>query len=183
MNYQHRNLRYEVRTAENIPENEKFDAIVCSEVLEHLYDPSQVVKNFDGILAPNGIIVVTVPNGKGPRESFVTRPAQNAMKKKNFRYRMMIFVKRMLGYSGNTIHSSNPDLEHVQFFSKKDLQQLAGKHGFQITVFSAANFLEKVFPFSIVCRFISALQRFDCWVADMIPITWASGFNTVWKRK
>ncbi len=182
-NYQHPNLRYEVRSAENIPENEKFDAIVCSEVLEHLYDPSQVVKSFDGILATGGIIVVTVPNGKGPREALVTRPAQEAMKKKNFRYKMMTSVKRMLGYSGNTVHSSNPDLEHVQFFSKKDLRQLADKHGFQITEFTAANFLEKVFPFSIICRFFVTLQWFDCWMADIIPVTWASGFNTVWKRK
>jgi SAM-dependent methyltransferase len=41
-----------------------FDAIVCSELLEHLDDPESALKRIAGSLAPGGTIVVTVPHGK-----------------------------------------------------------------------------------------------------------------------
>jgi SAM-dependent methyltransferase len=38
------------------------DAIVCSEVLEHLLEPARAIAEFSRVLAPNGVLVVSVPN-------------------------------------------------------------------------------------------------------------------------
>lgn len=40
----------------------KFDCIVCSHVLEHLYDPQKLLKILHNYLTPQGILVVALPN-------------------------------------------------------------------------------------------------------------------------
>lgn len=43
---------------------ESFDAVVCSEVLEHIKDHKRVVKNFYRVLKPGGACIITVPINK-----------------------------------------------------------------------------------------------------------------------
>lgn len=42
--------------------NEKFDCIVCSHVLEHLYYPWTVVERLQRVLLPEGLLIVAIPN-------------------------------------------------------------------------------------------------------------------------
>jgi SAM-dependent methyltransferase len=44
------------------------DVAVCSEVLEHLDDPERFLRTAARLLAPNGVLVITVPGG--PRTAF-----------------------------------------------------------------------------------------------------------------
>ena len=39
-----------------------FDCIVCGDVLEHLVDPTAVLRKLSRVLAPDGVIVISVPN-------------------------------------------------------------------------------------------------------------------------
>lgn len=39
-----------------------FDAVVCIEVLEHLFDPKAALENIRRVLKPGGIFISTVPN-------------------------------------------------------------------------------------------------------------------------
>lgn len=46
----------------SIPEpDSSFDAIMCIEVLEHLPDPIQAIKEFSRLLKPNGHLIITAP--------------------------------------------------------------------------------------------------------------------------
>lgn len=46
----------------NIPvEDNRFDAIVCTQVLEHINDPAEVLAEFNRILKPNGKLYLTAP--------------------------------------------------------------------------------------------------------------------------
>ncbi|MFH1769723.1 MAG: methyltransferase domain-containing protein [Parcubacteria group bacterium] len=40
----------------------KFDAIIATEVIEHLFDPESFIKKLKQLLKPNGMIIVTTPN-------------------------------------------------------------------------------------------------------------------------
>ena len=160
----------------------KFSAIICSEVLEHLHDPSTLVGILKMSLKDNGILIVTVPNGRGPREVFVTKPIQYLQHKNNFAWKFVSAIKRMLGYKGITIQSSADDLSHIQFFTKKTLQHLASAHGFRITSIKKTNFIEQVFPFSLIMKRSAMLQKVDCRIADRLPLRFTSGFMMVWRK-
>lgn len=178
------NVTFEVISAEQlVADGKKYQAVICSEVLEHLNHPENLLHTLYQSLTENGLLIVTVPNGRGPRELLVTRPVINMERKKNFMWKMMTTSKKILGYSGTTIQSDADDLTHVQFFSKKSLYQLATENNFQIVDFNVTNFIDDVFPFSLLTRRSTALQKLDASIANCLPQQMAGSFVTVWKKK
>ncbi|MBS1659479.1 MAG: methyltransferase domain-containing protein [Bacteroidetes bacterium] len=157
----------------------KYDAIICSEVLEHLTNPGALLDVLRESLAPGGKLVVTVPNGNGPREALVTKPVLSMRSKNNWMWRLVVRLKKSMGYSGTTVQSAADNLDHIQFFSKKDLEQLLASHQFKIKAFGKANFIEDVFPFSFFAKRMVFLQKMDCKIADILPYRFTGGFFTV----
>jgi SAM-dependent methyltransferase len=172
------NVRYEISDAQEYISTGSFDAVVCSEVLEHLTDPEALVKTISQILEPGGLFIATVPNGYGPRESFITKPAQWLIR--NGCEKPLIKIKKSMGYGDGTLQSSNADLTHVRFFTKKGLFRLVQNEGFRLEQFRKADTFERVFPFSLLTRRIYALQKLDCFLADYMPAALSSGFYTSW---
>ena len=178
------NVSFIVVAAGNIPATDrKYSAIICSEVLEHLHDPSSLLSILKNLLTDDGILIVTVPNGNGPRELFVTRPVQSLQKKNNGVWKVISSLKKSLGYSGTTVQSSADDLTHIQFFTYAALRRLADQNGFYISEIKKTNFIEQVFPFSFVIKRSKTLQKLDCYVADALPLSLTSGFMTTWRKK
>jgi 2-polyprenyl-3-methyl-5-hydroxy-6-metoxy-1,4-benzoquinol methylase len=176
------NVTFEVKSAEElVAGGEKYKAIVCSEVLEHLHHPDQLLMVIRQILDNDGILIVTVPNGRGGRELLVTRPFQYLMQKWPRIWKLLESVKSALGYSGTTVQSDADDLSHIQFFNRKSLSLLANKTNFSIQYWGKSNFLEDVFPFSLVTKRIRGLQKMDCKLAEQLPLGMTGGFLTIWK--
>ena len=42
-------------------ENEKFDSAICSEVLEHIFEPREFIREIHRVLKKNGLIILTLP--------------------------------------------------------------------------------------------------------------------------
>ncbi len=177
------NVSFEVMSAEQLAISEtKYHAVICSEVLEHLHQPEGLLKVLHQSTKDEGILIVTVPNGKGPRELFVTKPTQALQRKNNGVWKFLKKVKGTLGYQGTTVQSSADDLTHIQFFTKKSLEKLAADNSFKIVRFGKTNFVEDVFPFSILTKRIKFLQKLDCKIAEILPYSVNGGFVTVWKK-
>ena len=116
------NVKFDLLSAEQlVAEGKKYNAVICSEVLEHLFEPEKLLNVLYQSLSDDGILIVTVPNGKGPREVFVTKPIIALQKKNNGIWQTIIKLKSLLGYKGTTIQSDASDLTHIQFFTKKTL--------------------------------------------------------------
>ncbi|HUQ66779.1 MAG TPA: methyltransferase domain-containing protein [Flavitalea sp.] len=164
-------------------ETRKYAAIICSEVIEHLHDPAALLTILKSSLTDNGILLVTVPNGRGPRELLVTKPVQYLREKNNFTWKVVSAIKKMLGFTGTTVQSDADNLSHLQFYTYATLSQLAQSHGFKITEIKKTNFIEQVFPFSLLMKRSLAFQRFDCRLADILPLSFTSGFMSVWRKK
>jgi len=178
------NVKFEVISAEQlVNDGKKYQGVICSEVLEHLNHPEKLLYTLYQSLADDGILIVTVPNGDGPRESFITKPVIKLERKKNFVWKLMMKSKKLFGYSGTTVQSDASDLTHVQFFSKKALYKLASDNHFKIVNFKVTNFVDDVFPFSLITRKSKTLQRLDAYVADHLPHQVAGSFVTVWKKE
>lgn len=178
------NVVFEVCSAEQLVANsERYHAIICSEVLEHLENPGKLLSVLHEVLHQDGVLIVTVPNGNGPRELFVTRPVIHMQKKNNFAWKILQKVKTGLGYKGTTAQSDADNLTHIQFFTKGTLEQLASNNKFKINKFGKTNFIEDVFPFSFFTKRIKTLQKWDCAVAEILPYQFTGGFVTVWEKK
>ncbi|MBI3520561.1 MAG: class I SAM-dependent methyltransferase [Bacteroidetes bacterium] len=176
------NVRFKNIAAEElIAAAEIFDLVICSEVIEHLDAPSTVVKALSGLINKNGILIVTVPNGFGPRELFITKPLQWMKSKTPFIYKAVNSFKRALGFSGATVQSDAENLTHVQFFTKRSLINLISKNGLKLIQFRPSNFMEGVFPYSLLAKRSNRLQSLDCWMADQLPDQMASGFMSAWQ--
>jgi 2-polyprenyl-3-methyl-5-hydroxy-6-metoxy-1,4-benzoquinol methylase len=177
------NVSFQVMSAEQLAVNEeKYHAVICSEVLEHLNQPEKLLQVLHKSLKDDGVLIVTVPNGKGPREVLVTKPIQSLQQKNNWVWKTVQGFKGLLGYRGTTVQSSADDLTHVQFFTKRTLEQLANGNNFKVVRFGKTNFIEDVFPFSLFTKRIKVLQKMDCALADRLPYSLNGGFVTVWKK-
>lgn len=66
---------------DDVPPDQKFEYIFCVEVIEHLFDPVEVLAGLrEGLLGGGGRLVITTPNAQGWRarkEGFKWREAQN----------------------------------------------------------------------------------------------------------
>lgn len=174
------NVKFDILDANAFAMKDEFDAIVCSEVLEHLNDPIELVQSIHNILKKEGVFVATVPNGWGPRETIITKPMQ--WLHRNNLDKPMLKFKKALGYANHTLQSSNPDLTHVQFFGAGAFQKMMHRVGFKPLQWQNADFVERVFPYSWFTRRIYALQKLDCQVADYLPRQLSSGFYTSWVK-
>jgi SAM-dependent methyltransferase len=45
-----------------LPETDRFDCIICSHVLEHLFQPAETLKRLRRALSPDGTLIVALPN-------------------------------------------------------------------------------------------------------------------------
>lgn len=87
-----------------------FDAVVLSAVLEHLYNPNQVIEEISRILRPNGVLFIDVPNEQG------------------LYFRVGNFYQKLR--LRNWVVNLAPTFEpfHVFGFSPKSLRALLAKH-------------------------------------------------------
>lgn len=66
------NLMFSTESADDLLDRgASFDAIICTEVLEHLPDPASLLRKFHKLLQPGGTLIVSVPNGRGIFETAV----------------------------------------------------------------------------------------------------------------
>ena len=102
--------------------------------------------------------------------------------KNNWVWKLIVRIKKGLGYSGSTSQTDADNLDHVQFFSKKDIEDLSKSYNLKVIRFGKANFIEDVFPFSFFARRIKFLQKMDCKLADWLPHYFAGGFFFVCEK-
>jgi 2-polyprenyl-3-methyl-5-hydroxy-6-metoxy-1,4-benzoquinol methylase len=55
-------IEFRLQNAEELDTAQKFDLILCTEVIEHTARPELVVANIKAMLSPRGVAIVTLPN-------------------------------------------------------------------------------------------------------------------------
>jgi SAM-dependent methyltransferase len=89
--------------------SQKFDIIIFSDVLEHLYDPVGVIKSYKSLLKQDGTIVLSVPN------------IANIFSR----------IALLFGFF-NYSETGVMDKTHIRFFNRKNLKQLAKESDLKI---------------------------------------------------
>ena len=147
--------------------------VVLSEVLEHVHEPRDLLVHLARIAAPGARLVLTVPNGLGPWE--LMNFAKKAVTAAGLGRPLRNF-QRALGYTGQSLQSRNPHLDHVQFFRRRPLARIAEAAGWRVLARRNLSMLIAVFPFSLAFRRWPGLEVWDTRVARTLPSAAASGW-------
>lgn len=120
----------------------KYDYIIFADVLEHLADPSSVLKIFQKYLSENGYILISIPN-----IAFIYCRFQ------------LLFGRFNYNPNGGIM-----DAAHLRFFTKKSLKEMCLKSGYKISHLYGYSLVKpKFFPLKILAKIwpeMLALQFF-----------------------
>ena len=162
--------------------SEKFDLVVCSEVLEHLTDPGPLVRAMAEALEPGGLLVITVPNGYGPRE--VLGRIEHHLRRSPVLQPLVEGFRRLFHMSSAEekcrMHTSNPDQDHVQKFTPGPLKRLIESEGLRVTEWVNSFWLLSLFGKAKAGT--NLLARLDSWLADVGPAIGASGWYVICEK-
>lgn len=184
--FSHSSLHFSCMNAQALFSNgEVFDIVVMGDVLEHLDDPASILKIAVELLTPDGRLLVTVPNGRGPFEiesalSRVPFLGQGLLKLTDFF--VAVLNKTIMKGAWSKVAAVAPkDLPyniesgHVQLFAKDNMVNLFKGAGMQIASARNISFLSGPFTNYL----FSPYEGFCAWnskVADQLPSWFASAW-------
>lgn len=87
-----------------------FDCITLNDVLEHLYDPYNVLKNLKKLLSNKGIIIASIPNV----------------------LHFSLLKRLILNQDWNYTDEGILDFTHIRFFTKKSIMRMFHEAGFEL---------------------------------------------------
>jgi len=90
---------------EKIPFNKKFDIIICSDILEHIYNIESPIANMKSALKEDGILVISIPND----------------------FTIFHRIKILFGIIYYEIYSS-----HLHYFTQKQFRKILKENGLKI---------------------------------------------------
>lgn len=172
-----KNCNFQLGNASDVQRlGRSFDAVICSEVLEHAYEPISILFAAHAVLKQDGILIVTVPNGYGPFE--VSNKLWGLIPKNKHIARLCMSLKYRLPREANvqSVNTSGEGSQHVQFFTKKRLYRLFETTGFKIINSRSSDFISGIIPFHHVIRKSALLCRIDFALADVLPSAVVSGW-------
>lgn len=170
-----------------VNEGARFDLVVCSEVLEHLYHPGKFLETLTRVLEPGGGVIITTPNGYGSFEwltslhgllarvgihGLLRRVGHACLRSREAAATPGAEAEAVVPTTGFL----NMDSTHVQFFRVGELEQLFSDSGFRIVERRARTLLCGPYV-DVLFRLAPcepALCRANNRLADLLPFAWAA---------
>lgn len=170
-----------------VNEGARFDLVVCSEVLEHLYHPGKFLDMLTRVLEPGGGVIITTPNGYGSFEwlsslhgllaragihGLLRRVAHACSRSREAATTPGTEAETVVPTTGFL----NMDSTHVQFFRIGDLERIFSDGGFRIIERRARTLLCGPYV-DVLFRLAPcepALCRANNRLADVLPFSWAA---------
>lgn len=146
-----KNATFLCENLEGFIPTEKYDVIICSEVLEHLENPQKVLSSIRKLMKKDGIMIITIPNGFGPFEiekfifdkTGLIRGLLWVMKRvKNAISSIFGIMQKPDKKKEKGVHmTENVECEHIQFFTMRKFRQMIELCGLKIERMSKSSFL------------------------------------------
>ena len=173
-----------------LQERPVFDLVVCSEVLEHLYQPKEFLCALRRMVRPNGALIITTPNGYGSYEMLCR--LHRGLKKVGVDQVLRGLVHAHRRSRATAPHDGcqqlgvlpvsettgfwNVESGHVQFFSAGVLSELFGESGFLLRERRARTLLCGPYV-DVLLRlppFRQAVYQMNNRLADLLPFSWSA---------
>jgi len=168
------NIAFIVADAESIPfTNNIFDYVICSEVLEHLLEPEQAIKEAYRILKKGGVFLITTPSAHSL--GYTSNPLRIMEKIVSLKYDSTLPQYHGL-HARYEFNRRNPEPEygiHLHY-TMQTLRRILSKNEF--TIGNVMSFEIEVYPYllasfifndvNIISRLITSLEV----LAEKVPI-------------
>jgi ubiquinone biosynthesis O-methyltransferase len=151
LNFGNEKIQFRTEDATKLEIREKFDLILCTEVIEHTDKPVEVIKAIHRLLSDDGIAIISMPN------------------RINFNYLTTYLGKKLLGRV-----ISNDLIQHLNFPFYKTIQMFKNEN-FKVIKTKGVNFLllDSLLPFSHKNKLI---LEFDSYLSGLFPFKFFSQF-------
>ena len=148
---------------EELPfEPDSFDLVLCSEVIEHLYDPDFVVEQFKRVLRPDGKIIITTPNLAAWYNRLLLLTGIQPVHSE-------VSTRRVLGRRLSILGQGGTPVGHIRLFTLPGLTDFVSLHGltllrvrgYSLEFIRRVGFLDRLFSKfpSLASGFIVLLEK------------------------
>ena len=130
-------ITFQKATIEDLSPDERFDIIVMADVLEHLENPGDLLREARRRLDEGGLILASIPNGYGPFEIENALDKRGCLAPSYWIFRMLSRLKPIFSGGKRAIYNlaETPyafECGHVQFWTLNRFKKLAEKCGMRI---------------------------------------------------
>jgi SAM-dependent methyltransferase len=158
-----------------------FDAVVISEVLEHLDVPERLLSDALDYLSPEGVLIVTVPNGYGEYE--LDRRLFSTLKLGPALDLASSFARRIVGRKHTTAESSSENKSpHVQRFTFGQLNTMFRDLGLEVIEKASTSFISGPLVAYTLGR-IPGFVKANVAIAKRLPMSMTSGWMFALTRR
>jgi SAM-dependent methyltransferase len=146
-----------------------YDVVIASEVLEHVAQPSEFLEQLHAQVAPDGLLILTTPNGYGCSEWMAL--AETLLTLSGI-WPLVRRLKRWLFRQGTAPVPAESDTRavspHVNFFSLRRLRRLFAEHNLKIVGYQGRMFLHHFLCTMLIDRSRS-LARLNARLGAILP--------------
>jgi len=176
-----KNAQFIVQDAMQLPPGQKYDFIIASEVIEHIKEPEKLLKFVKSILKDNGLLIITIPNGKSLEERIRKFTTHN-----KFGNKFKKDIKNKIKEETIQTRANSP---HLHFFSLKKFKKIITNLGYDIiacknqaSIFKEAYYLFLRFIIKRGSGVFKLFDRVDNFLTDITPQSMADGWMFVVKK-
>src|SRR5260370_13542287 len=172
------NVRFLIEGYDDHRPDHPYDAVILSDVLEHVRDPRAMLGAALHCVSPGGVVLISIPNGYGPFEveQFLIRRGilvpvlwlVRSFVKFGVMVKRVILRRPPVDASNNALPVSNVDCGHVQFFSLGGFQRLLKENGLVIDARSNGAWFGGDLTYFLFYLF-PPLCRISLRAADLLP--------------
>jgi SAM-dependent methyltransferase len=171
------NARFLCQDLAQLDRGEQFDAIILSDVLEHVDDPAWLCRESMKHLASGGMVLISIPNGYGPYEleqRFLKATGAETLVERTRRL-VARLLRRPSARPGYAVQEPayNYDSGHVQFFHLSDFKRLLERVGLRVLEESRGALFGGTLSVHTLGRFRSLVAA-SLRVADFLPMRWVT---------
>ncbi|MCX5704349.1 MAG: methyltransferase domain-containing protein [Candidatus Omnitrophica bacterium] len=146
----HPNIKYINTTIEDFSSEEKFDAVIMFEIIEHIYDPKSIFHKAKNLLKEDGVIILSTPNFLR-----LTRRVKRLYGIKHIRRRMGKDADRIC-------------CDHVREFSYQEVKDMLIDAGFEILAYEGVILWTDTIGGDLL-RSVYWVQRLNFYLGSLIP--------------
>jgi len=177
---------YKCMDIQNIKNKIRPDFIICSEVLEHLPNPKELLVKIHDLIDSDCVVLITIPNGYGSWELFENQPLElirNFITNKPKLKKIYYGARDKLGFGAKDSVNLDVGSRHLQRFTLKKIKRLFKESKFKIVIQKNTHFLSALLPFRLIRSIIPPIYYLDNWICRWLAPSFSSGWGFLIKKK